>query len=177
MHVAPWRMRCVCVYVNSVSGVKGCLPLASHRDAMCFKECISGCALKSSGVWEATLAFTSRLPPRGSLNGVTTYYITHTRLTCRLILFVFCGMTRKFTLFVSRCNCRKFSLSRRRRIRLMHMAPWRMRCKMCFKGCISGCAVKSSGVWEATLAFTSRLPPRGSLNSVTTYNIIHKRPT
>jgi hypothetical protein len=30
---------------------------------------------------------------------------------------------------------------------------------VCFKGCISRCAVKSSGVWEATHSFTSRLPP------------------
>jgi hypothetical protein len=38
---------------------------------------------------------------------------------------------------------------------------------MCLKGCISRCAVKSSGIWEATLAFTSGLPPCGSLNGVT----------
>ena len=104
------------------------------------------------------------------LNGVTTYNIIHTRLTCCLILFVFCGMTRKFTLFVSGCNCHKFCSYQRRKIILMHVAPWGMRWMMYFKGCISWCAVKSSGVWEATLAFTSRLPPRGLLNGVTTYN-------
>ncbi len=37
---------------------------------------------------------------------------------------------------------------------------------VCFKGCISRCAVKSSSVWKATLPFTSRLPPGVTLNGV-----------
>jgi hypothetical protein len=40
---------------------------------------------------------------------------------------------------------------------------------MCFKGCVSGCAVKSSGVWEATHPFTPGLPPGIMLNSVFYY--------
>jgi hypothetical protein len=50
---------------------------------------------------------------------------------------------------------------------------WLQRCVMsegmCFKGCISGCVVKSSGVWEATLPFTPRLPPGVMLNGVFYY--------
>jgi hypothetical protein len=61
--------------------------------------------------------------------------------------------------FVYVGNSRNLGYSRRRRVRLMHVTPWRMKWMMCFKGCISGCVVKSSGVWEETLAFTSRLPP------------------
>jgi hypothetical protein len=37
---------------------------------------------------------------------------------------------------------------------------------VCFKGCISRCVVKSSGVWEATHLFTSGLPPGVTLNGV-----------
>ncbi len=37
---------------------------------------------------------------------------------------------------------------------------------VCFKGCISRCAVKSSGVWEATHLFTSGLHPGVTLNGV-----------
>jgi hypothetical protein len=37
---------------------------------------------------------------------------------------------------------------------------------VCFKGCISRCAVKSSGVWEATHPFTSGLPPGVTPNGV-----------
>jgi hypothetical protein len=37
---------------------------------------------------------------------------------------------------------------------------------VCFKGCISRCAVKSSGVWEATHPFISGLPPGDTLNGV-----------
>jgi hypothetical protein len=41
---------------------------------------------------------------------------------------------------------------------------------MCFKGwCISGCAVKSSGVWEATPSFASGLPPGVTLNGIFYY--------
>ena len=135
---------------------------------MCFKRCISGCVVKSSGVWEVTLAFTSRLPPRGLLNGVTTYNTIHTNPTCCHVPSMFCGMTCKFTFFVSRCNSRKLCYSSRWRVGILHMAPWQIRRIMCFKGCIAGCVVKSSGVWEATLAFTYGLPPRGLLNGVTT---------
>ncbi len=112
---------------------------------MCLKGCISRCAVKSSGIWEVTLAFTSRLPPRGLLNGVTAVLLN--------------GITAYTTI-------------------VMLMCPLRM----CLKKCISRCAVKSSGIWKATLAFTSRLPPRGLLNGVTvvllngisTYNTILK---
>ncbi len=49
------------------------------------------------------------------------------------------------------------------------VGSWLQRCVMsegmCFKGCISGCAVKSSGVWEATHPFTT-LPPGVMLNGV-----------
>jgi hypothetical protein len=44
-----------------------------------------------------------------------------------------------------------------------------------FKGCISRCAVKSSGVWEATHLFTSRLPPGVTLNGVF-YNTFFTHP-
>jgi hypothetical protein len=37
---------------------------------------------------------------------------------------------------------------------------------VCFKGCISRCAVKSSSVWEMTHPFTSGLPPEVTLNGV-----------
>ncbi len=37
---------------------------------------------------------------------------------------------------------------------------------VCFKGCISRCVVKSSGVWETTHSFTSGLPPGVMLNGV-----------
>ncbi len=40
---------------------------------------------------------------------------------------------------------------------------------MCFKGCISGYAVKSSSVWEATHPFTTRLPPGVMLNGIFYY--------
>jgi hypothetical protein len=47
---------------------------------------------------------------------------------------------------------------------------WLQRCVMsegmCFKGRIFGCAVKTSGVWEATLSFTPRLPQGVTLNGV-----------
>ena len=44
-------------------------------EGMCFKGCISGCAMKSSSVWEATLPFTPGLPTGVVLNGVF-YYIS-----------------------------------------------------------------------------------------------------
>ena len=97
---------------------------------MCLKGCISRCAVKSSGIWEATLAFTSELPPHGLLNGVTLVLLN--------------GVTTHNTIFMFMC-----------------------RFQMCLKGCISRCAMKSTGIWEATLAFTSGLPPCGSLNGVT----------
>ncbi len=37
---------------------------------------------------------------------------------------------------------------------------------LCFKGCISRSAVKSSGIWEATHPITSGLPPGVTLNGV-----------
>ncbi len=37
---------------------------------------------------------------------------------------------------------------------------------VCFKGCISRCAVKSSGVWEVTHPFTSGLPLGVTLNGI-----------
>ncbi len=37
---------------------------------------------------------------------------------------------------------------------------------VCFKGCISRCAVKSSGVWKATHPFASGLPPGVTLNGI-----------
>ncbi len=37
---------------------------------------------------------------------------------------------------------------------------------VCFKGCISRCVVKSSGVWEATHPFASGLPPGVMLNGL-----------
>ncbi len=37
---------------------------------------------------------------------------------------------------------------------------------VCFNGCIYGCAVKSSGVWEATHPFTSGLPPGVTFNGI-----------
>ncbi len=53
------------------------------------------------------------------------------------------------------------------------VGSWLQRCVMsegmCFKGCFSGCAVKSSGVWEATLPFTPGLPPGVTLNGVFYY--------
>jgi len=54
--------------------------------------------------------------------------------------------------------------SRWRRTWFGHMAKYWTSAGMCFEGCISRCAVKSSGVWEATQTFTPRLPPRGTLN-------------
>jgi hypothetical protein len=53
------------------------------------------------------------------------------------------------------------------------VGSWLQRCVMsegmCFKGCISGCAVKSSSVWEATLPFTPGIPPGYTLNGVFYY--------
>jgi hypothetical protein len=43
------------------------------NEAMCFMGCISGYAVKSSGVWEATLPFTARFPPGVTLNGILYY--------------------------------------------------------------------------------------------------------
>jgi hypothetical protein len=54
------------------------------------------------------------------------------------------------------------------------VGSWLQRCVvsegMCFQGCISGCVVKSSGVWEVTLPFTAGLPPGVTLNSIFYYN-------
>ncbi|MFM8588119.1 MAG: hypothetical protein ACKOBX_07240 [Bacteroidota bacterium] len=45
------------------------------------------------------------------------------------------------------------------------MTPgWNLR--LCYKGCISGCVVKSSLCREATLATTSGLLPRATFNDV-----------
>ncbi len=46
------------------------LPRIVVSEVVCFKRCISRCAVKSSGVWEATHLFTSRLPPGVMLNGI-----------------------------------------------------------------------------------------------------------
>jgi hypothetical protein len=58
-------------------------------------------------------------------------------------------------------------------VRADAIGSWLQRCVMsegmCFKGCILGCAVKSSGVWEATLPFTPSLPSGVTLNSVFYY--------
>ncbi len=86
--------------------------------------------MKSSGIWEATLAFTSRLPPCGLVNGITAVLLN--------------GISAYNTIFKLVCPLR-----------------------MCLKGCISRCVVKSSDIWEATLAFTSGLAPCGLLNGVT----------
>jgi hypothetical protein len=51
------------------------------------------------------------------LNGVTTYNTIHTHPTCCHVPSVFCGMTHKFTRFVSRCNCRKLCYSSRWRVK------------------------------------------------------------
>jgi hypothetical protein len=53
------------------------------------------------------------------------------------------------------------------------VGSWLQRCVMsegmCFKGCISGCAMKSSGVWEAPLPFTPGLSPGVTLDGVFYY--------
>jgi hypothetical protein len=46
----------------------------------------------------------------------------------------------------------------------------------CFKGCVSRCAVKSSGVWGVTHPITSGLPPGGTLNGAF-YNTSFVYPT
>ncbi len=55
------------------------LPRIVVGEVVCFKGCISTCAVKSPGVWEVTHSFTSRLPPGVTLNGVfyTTSSCTH----------------------------------------------------------------------------------------------------
>jgi hypothetical protein len=58
-------------------------------------------------------------------------------------------------------------------VRADAVGSWLQRCDMSegmyFKGCISGCAVKSSGVWEVTHPFTTELPPGVTLNGVFYY--------
>ncbi len=76
---------------------------------------------------------------------------------------VFCGMSCRFISIDLEGTWHNLSSFRWWRIRIVLVAKW----WMCLKGCISRCAVKSSGIWEATLAFTSGLPPRGLLNGVT----------
>ncbi len=53
------------------------------------------------------------------------------------------------------------------------VGSWLQRCVMsegmCFKGCISRCAVKSSSVWKATHPFTTGLPPGVMLNGIFYY--------
>jgi hypothetical protein len=112
--------------------------------------------------------------------------------TCRLVWFVFVGIGGPL------------GSSRRWRIGFSHMAPLWMRVTLnsifyytsfcthptveswlprivvsevvCFKGCISRCALKSSGVWEATHLFTSGLPSGVTLKGVfyNTFSCMHQ---
>ncbi len=93
--------------------------------------------------------------------------------------FVFCGTPCRLVWFVFVGIGGHLGSSRWQRLGFRHMALRRMHvmpnsvffntssCKdPCFKGCISRCAVKSSGVWEATHPFTSGLSPGVMLNGV-----------
>ncbi len=93
--------------------------------------------------------------------------------------FVFCGTPCRLVWFVFVGIGSHLGSSRRWWFGFRHVAPRRVRvtpnsiffntssCKdPCFKGCISRCAVKSSGVWEGTHPFTSRLPPGVTPNGI-----------
>ncbi len=171
---------------------------------MCLKGCISRCAVKSSGIWEVTPAFTSGLPPRGLLNGVTAILLNG--ITAYNTIFkLMCPFRTCLKGCISRCAVKSSGIWEATLAFTSGLPPrgllngitavllngitayntiFKLMCLfwMCLKGCISRCGVKSSGIWEATLAFTSRLPPRGLLNGVTTvllndvtaYNTIFK---
>jgi hypothetical protein len=60
--------------------------------------------MKSSGIWEATLAFTSGLPPCGSLNGVTP--VSLNGVTAYNTIFKVNGMIAFITICTTP-NCRR----------------------------------------------------------------------
>ncbi len=86
--VLPWSLILrVWVFVGRICEPR-IVPLFKEMNVLCIKGCISRSAVKSSGVWEATLSITSGLPPRVTLNGVfyNTSQISNSRFHIFLLL-------------------------------------------------------------------------------------------
>ena len=64
------------------------------------------------------------------------------------------------------CRWRQWWLGQGGRLLLPPFLLQRWKLRLCYKGCISGCVVKSSLCREATLATTSGLLPRATFNDV-----------